>query len=44
MTKENDALADITSKAVQYVDIGCNDDTFLKSYKNPALDLVGLPD
>lgn len=46
-----DALADITSKAVQYVDIvkgdiavdiGCNDGTLLKSYKNPALELVGF--
>jgi len=46
-----DALADITSKAVQYVqivkgdiavDIGCNDGTLLKSYKNPSLDLVGF--
>lgn len=46
-----DALADITSKVVQYVDIvkgdiavdiGCNDGTLLKSYKNPALELVGF--
>jgi len=46
-----DALADITSKAVQYVnivdgdiavDIGCNDGTLLKSYKNTALELVGF--
>jgi hypothetical protein len=46
-----DALADITNKAVQYVDIiqgdiavdiGCNDGTLLKSYKNNALDLVGF--
>ena len=46
-----DALADITSKAVQYVDIlngdiavdiGCNDGTLLTSYKNPALELVGF--
>ena len=46
-----DALADITLKAVQFVeilegdiavDIGCNDGTLLKSYKNPALELVGF--
>lgn len=46
-----DALADITSKAVQFVDIlegdiavdiGCNDGTLLKSYQNPALELVGF--
>lgn len=46
-----DALADITNKAVQYVDIvqgdvvvdiGCNDGTLLKSYQNPRLDLLGF--
>lgn len=46
-----DALADITAKAVQHVqivkddiavDIGCNDGTLLKSYKNPSLELVGF--
>jgi len=46
-----DALADITAKAVQHVqilkgdiavDIGCNDGTLLKSYKNLSLELVGF--
>jgi len=46
-----DALADITAKAVQHVkivkgdiavDIGCNDGTLLKSYKNSSLELVGF--
>ncbi|MDP1682596.1 MAG: class I SAM-dependent methyltransferase [Burkholderiales bacterium] len=46
-----DALADITTKAKQFVniekgdiavDIGCNDGTLLKSYKNSALDLIGF--
>lgn len=46
-----DALADVTAKAIQYVeivkgdiaiDIGCNDGTLLKSYKNKELDLVGF--
>ena len=46
-----DALADITAKAIQHVqivkgdiavDIGCNDGTLLKSYKNPSLELVGF--
>jgi hypothetical protein len=46
-----DALADITTKAIQYVDIvkgdvavdiGCNDGTLLKSYQNSALELVGF--
>jgi trans-aconitate methyltransferase len=46
-----DALADITTKAKEFVtiekgdvavDIGCNDGTLLNSYKNPALDLIGF--
>lgn len=46
-----DALADITSKAMNYVDvkpgdiavdIGCNDGTLLKTYNNPLIDLVGF--
>ncbi len=46
-----DALADITSKAKEFVtiekgdiavDIGCNDGTLLKSYENSKLDLVGF--
>ncbi|MEI7430548.1 MAG: class I SAM-dependent methyltransferase [Betaproteobacteria bacterium] len=46
-----DALADITTMAQKFVkiengdvavDIGCNDGTLLKSYNNPALDLVGF--
>lgn len=46
-----DALADITMKAKEFVniekgdvavDIGCNDGTLLKSYNNPALDLIGF--
>jgi hypothetical protein len=46
-----DALADITTKVFNYVeilngdiavDIGCNDGTLLKSYKNKNLKLVGF--
>lgn len=46
-----DALGDIVSKAKEFVtieksdvalDIGCNDGTLLKAYKNPLLDLVGF--
>lgn len=46
-----DALADITAKAMNYVDIkpgdiavdiGCNDGTLLKTYNNPLIDLVGF--
>lgn len=46
-----DALADITASAMRYVhvskgdvalDIGCNDGTLLKSYKNPDLVRVGF--
>lgn len=46
-----DALADITTKAKEFVkiekgdialDIGCNDGTLLKSYENLSLDLIGF--